>query len=195
MKKLTLIFIAHAMLSISSAFAQKGSLLVGGNIQYSSNKIQTGNNHVRSSNFELSPLIGYQFHQNMTAGIKSSYSVENTEVNDRITALKIGGFFRYARPLDKKNLFSVYGDLAAGYKSSETNLNSNESSDILFDGFFIELTPAIFINLKRGFGLNFNIGGLSYEHLENTNSTIANNTKNFDFNFGKTFSIGISKNF
>ncbi|MNU06910.1 hypothetical protein D3C72_2522710 [compost metagenome] len=58
---------------------------------------------------------------------------------------------------------------------------------------YVGVTPALFINMKKGFGLNFSIGGLGYETLSFDNNG-ADYSK-FYFNFGQTFNIGISKNF
>ncbi|MOA63696.1 hypothetical protein D3C78_1895110 [compost metagenome] len=57
---------------------------------------------------------------------------------------------------------------------------------------YASLTPALFINMKRGFGLNFSIGGINYDNLDGKNDP---KQDHFGFNFGKTLNIGISKNF
>ncbi len=66
------------------------------------------------------------------------------------------------------------------------------SGDIKSSGMYAKLFPAVFINVKDGFGLNFDFGGLSYGSLKPKDGDSRNN---FGLNFGKTINIGISKNF
>jgi hypothetical protein len=60
-------------------------------------------------------------------------------------------------------------------------------------GGFVEFFPAVFINIKNNFGLNFNIGGVSY--LTSKTKETNEEAHQFSFSLGKTASIGISKNF
>ncbi len=189
----TLIIICVIFFS-KNIFAQKGTFLVGGNVNYTYNKIKTANQESLSRSFEFAPVVGYQFSKNMTAGVKSLFAYSKDENSDVISSNRIGGFIRYAKSLDKKGMFAIYGDLEAGYKTNKTNYAISDT-DVIFEGGYAEFIPAIFINLKNGFGLNFNIGGISYEHLENKGTNIENNINNFSIDFGKTLSIGISKNF
>ena len=62
------------------------------------------------------------------------------------------------------------------------------------NGFYAGITPALFINMKNSFGLNFSIGGIQYSSLK-SDTTPSVKSSSFDFNFGKTVNIGISKNF
>lgn len=174
MKKLLL---AIVVLITTLASAQKNSILLGGNVGFTSEKIGDS----KLENFEFSPKVGYQFTDNWTAGVEGSIMNVKTTGFDRTEKYKIGGFVRYAVPLS--DLFSVYGDLGAGYQS--TNVNDQK-------GMYASLTPALFINMKRGFGLNFSIGGLNYDNLDGKNDP---KQERFGFNFGKTLNIGISKNF
>lgn len=50
------------------ANAQEGTILVGGNVGFSSDKV--GDN--KSNSFEFSPTVGYQFNENMTVGLQTS---------------------------------------------------------------------------------------------------------------------------
>jgi len=174
MKKLLL---AIVVLITTLASAQKNSILLGGNVGFTSEKIGDS----KLENFEFSPKVGYQFTDKWTAGVEGSIMNVKTTGFDRTEKYKIGGFVRYAVPLS--DLFSVYGDLGVGYQS--TNVNDQK-------GMYASLTPALFINMKRGFGLNFSIGGLNYDNLDGKNDP---KQERFGFNFGKTLNIGISKNF
>jgi hypothetical protein len=60
-------------------------------------------------------------------------------------------------------------------------------------GFYAQITPAIFINVKKNFGLNVSFGGLGFNSVNYDNN--GGDQSSFDFNFGQTVNIGISKNF
>lgn len=174
MKKL---LVAVVLLITTIASAQKNSILLGGNVGYASEKLGDS----KLENFEFSPRVGYQFAEKWTAGVEGSIMNVKTMGIDKTEKYKIGGFVRYSTPLSQ--MFSVFADLGAGYQNTSVN-NAK--------GFYASLTPALFINMKNGFGLNFSIGGINYDNLDGKNDP---RQENLGFNFGKTLNIGISKNF
>ena len=174
MKKL---LVAFALFVVTMSNAQKGSMLLGGNVGFTSEKIGAS----KAENFEFSPKIGYQFTDNWTAGVEGSIMTIKTTGFEKSEKYKIGGFVRYAKPLSE--IFAVYADLGAGYQNASLN-NAK--------GMYASLTPALFINMKNGFGLNFSIGGIHYDNLDGKNDP---RQETIGFDFGKTFNIGISKNF
>lgn len=190
MKKLIL---ASAIGFFGLACAQKNTLLVGGNIAYSSTKnTDVLNNSSTTNKFEFSPTVGYQFADQWTAGINASFGTDKISDTYKVNTDKIGAFVRYAQPLNET--FAVYGDLGIGYqgqKATQTILNQNFVTRA--NGMYVQFTPALFINFKNSFGLNFNIGGIGYNNLNDKNSDAKTST--FDFSFGKSINIGISKNF
>lgn len=174
MKKL---FLCTALVVSAMANAQKGSMLVGGNIGFSSEKTSL----LKSELFEFSPKVGYQFSENWTAGIDATIGSVNNSITGDYDNLKIGSFIRYSTPLNET--FALFADIGAGYQQNSIN-NAK--------GMYADITPALFINMKKGFGLNFSIGGVNYDNLDGRNDL---RQERFGFNFGKTFKIGISKNF
>lgn len=181
MKKL---LVAVVILLTTMASAQKNSILLGGNVGFSSEKI--GEN--KAEGFEFSPKVGYQFSDKWTIGAEASIINTSFDIiqNDIKTSgdgqkYKIGGFVRYSVPLS--NMFSFYTDLGAGYQSDSPNFRS---------GMYTNLTPALFINMKKGFGLNFSIGGIYYDNIDGKDYP---KQQNFGFDFGKSVKIGVSKNF
>lgn len=191
MKKSFLI-VALAFFGITNA--QKNTLLVGGNVGFSSEKTEfAGGLEAKTSSFEFAPTLGYQFSDHWTAGVNSLIGTGKSEFpgDDELKTneFKIGPFVRYAQSLG--GAFAVYGDLGAGYQKLKSEDGSSTTSDA--NGFYIGFTPALFINFKNSFGLNFSIGGVGYNSLKDSDADIKQN--NFDFNFGKTINIGISKNF
>lgn len=195
MKKMLLIL---ALSVFGFANAQKGTILVGGNIGFSSTNrdFQTGKD--KNNQFNFSPRVGYQFNDNWTVGgefVVASSKTEYegiTETESKLTNFKAGAFLRYSVPLSE--IFSVFADLGAGFQNEKsTTYMETGSSKSKGDGIYADITPALFINMKKGFGLNFSIGGLGYEALSYDNN--GPDVKRFYFNFGQTINIGVSKNF
>lgn len=174
MKKLLL---GIALFGATISHAQKGSVLLGGNVGYSSEKIGEAN----SNEFEFNPKVGYQFTDNWTAGVEGSIMNVKVAGLEKTERYRIGAFTRYTVPLSET--FSFFTDLGAGYQTNSVN-NAK--------GMYINMTPALFINMKKGFGLNFSIGGVNYDNIDGKNDL---RQERFGFDFGKTFKIGISKNF
>lgn len=192
MKKM---LVMAALAICSFANAQKGTVLVGGNISYSSETRDFGNAERKSNEFAFSPKVGYQFHENWTVGgeFTVASSKDDQGVNEyKTNSSKFGAFVRYTMPLSQT--FSVFADLGAGFQNqTEKDYVGPNYTKYKADGMYIGVTPALFINMKNGFGLNFSIGGLGYETLNYDNN--GPDVSRFNFNFGKTASIGISKNF
>ncbi|QLC66338.1 porin family protein [Flavobacterium sp. LPB0248] len=193
MKKMLLIL---ALAMVSFANAQKGTILVGGNIGYSSEKTDREIASAKNNVFQFSPKIGYQFHDNWTAGVEFSVVSSKSTLGEgegKANNFKTGAFVRYTMPLNET--FSVFADLGAGFQNQKFKNYENGSlvSDNKANGFYTGITPALFINMKKGFGLNFSIGGLGYETLNYDNDNV--DYSKFFVNFGKTVNIGISKNF
>jgi hypothetical protein len=196
MKKLLLIL---ALAVFSFANAQKGTILVSGNLGYYSQKTGDYGNQPTQNNFNFSPKVGYQYHDNWTVGVESSI------VNSKSTyplgkyksdGFSVGGFLRYSKPIG--GIFSLYTDFGAGYQNKKET--QNNGGDFPFtvlnktNGFYVNLTPALFLSINKSFGLNFNLGSLGYSTLNNTTNN-GSDSKNFNFSFGQAYSVGISKNF
>lgn len=181
--------IIAALAFVSFANAQKGSVLVAGNIGYNSKN--TGD--VKADYFEFAPKVGYQFSDNMTVGVETAVTSEKFTNKDVENKFKLGAFLRYSQPL--AGVFSIFGDFGVGMQSSKykDHLVSGAILESKADGFYIGVVPAIGVDLKKGFCLNFSIGGLAYDSLKYDGASDATNT--FAFTFGKQASIGISKNF
>lgn len=180
------------------ANAQKGTILVGGNISYNSNKVDREDAPAKTDAFAFSPKVGYQFHDNWTAGVEFALVSSKSTLGEgegKSNDYKIGGFVRYTYPLNET--FSVFADLGVGYQNQKNKSYENGALTSTNEGkgIYTGITPALFINMKKGFGLNFSIGGLGYETLNYDISGSDVDSSQFYFNFGKTVNIGISKNF
>jgi Outer membrane protein beta-barrel domain len=191
MKKVLFTAIVAAGL-ITSANAQKGSVLLYGEADVSTSKTAA---NVKSSSVIFAPGIGYQFNDNWTLGVAFGIGSVKEEIAaatgyyDKTSVISVGPFLRYTKPLN--NLFSAYGQLDLDYISTKrTPFGGAETKE---DGFQGTITPAIALNVKNGFGIYFNIGGISYQTTKVDGA--AEEANQFDFTFGKTVGIGVSKNF
>jgi len=190
MKKLIL----SAMLlggAAMAANAQAGSVLVFGQIGYSSEKNAADD---KTRTFNVNPGVGYQFDNHWTLGVTGSFATSRSKAASSsewgyTNTYGAGAFLRYTMPVGR--IFAFYSQLEAGYIGQTwgtTNTNGSTSAN----GFGASLTPAVAILISDGFALNFGYGGISYTTMKTSGVSGSNN--NFDITFGNQFNIGISKN-
>jgi hypothetical protein len=204
-----------AVFLLAFVYAQKGSILVAGEIGFNSAKnpissvgpsFSTGD--AKFSNFSFSPKIGYQFNNHFTVGIESNVGFGKstslaqiftpsgptfTYVDNTTNILDIGAFLRYTKSLG--GAFSIYSDFSAGMLSGKSSQSlGGPLAENKYNGYYTRLVPAVAIDLKNKLCLNFSIGGIGYD-TRKPNFSGLKATSNFDFNFGKQLNFGISKNF
>jgi hypothetical protein len=186
MKKVFVLALAFAGLT-TAVKAQKGSILVGGDFDFTSTNNQNTAPATKTSAFTFDPTVGYQFTDHFTAGLTANLATtkQDNGTTTKTSSFDLGPFIRYAQPLS--SVFSVYGQLEGLFGSQTTT-----PSTVTVNTVNVNLFPAVFINLKNSFGLNFNVGGLSYQ---TSSATGLKSISTFDFNFGKELTIGLSKNF
>ncbi|WP_228437929.1 outer membrane beta-barrel protein [Chryseobacterium shigense] len=189
------ILISAAVTAFGMVSAQKNTLLLGGNIGYNSDNTSISGEKSKTESFSFTPTVGYQLSDHWTVGINSSITSGKRPADFgtlKENGFAIGPFVRYAMPLSQT--FAVYGDLGAGYQNMRNTYTvASVSSERKLNGFYTSFTPALFINFKNGFGLNFNIGGIRYAYLKEDGADFKNNK--FSLSFGKEVGVGISKNF
>lgn len=207
MKKV-LVIAALAFVSFANA-QKKGSILLAGNIGFSTEKITAASDdETKTNEFSFSPRVGYQFNDNWTVGISGSVRSKKVETTtdegplfgnvtseDKDNNFAVGPFVRYSRSLTET--FGFFADLDAGYQTEKSTFNTGfpdaEDSEVKGNGVYARITPAIFINVKNYFGLNVSFGGLGFDSLNYDDN--GGDRSNFGLNFGETINIGISKNF
>ena len=212
MKKTVLLI---ALIVSGFASAQKGTVLVQGNVGFSANKISDVGTEYKTNSFSFAPRVGYQFTDNWTAGIQayvatgkqttktSNPIAPNTVITaeSQVTNFAPGAFVRYTKTLSET--FKVYADLDANFIQSKNSSTSFEfdgfdyipaTNSVKATGFTAGITPAVFINVYKNFGLNFDFGGLGFATVKDKTPAATKNTA-FEVTFGNTFNIGISKNF
>lgn len=219
MKKLILSILAVG--AVASVQAQKpGSLLIFGNIGYSSDKT-TDNNGLpgaqdvvtKNKTWMFNPGVGYQFNKNMTAGVLFGYNAGKTSLNQNGTTssnenrdFQAGLFLRNTMALNKT--FFVYNQLSASYLTGKTisddGIIITPNKENTYNGFRIGWFPAVGINFTHNMALNFSWGGIDYtqktwDATNNTSSpqySLTGQTKEQGFNFtwGSQFNVGVSVN-
>ncbi|SFD12060.1 outer membrane beta-barrel protein [Spirosoma endophyticum] len=178
MKKVGLLLFIAAMSTVRVK-AQSNTLLVYGNVGFDSQKV----NGVTYTNYSFAPGVGYQWNDHWTAGV--NLNLNGAKDTDKSSNVAIGPFIRYTQPL--AGIFAIYGQFNANYLSGET---TNTTS---YTGFQGTLFPAIGVNLKNSFALNFTFGSLSFSSQKFAG--IPESATSFHVAFGSGAGFGISKNF
>lgn len=212
MKKLFLALLAVA--SITAANAQKGSILVFGSAGASKDNAEVAPNvETETRSWHIQPGVGYQFHDNMTAGLEGGYRYDAIEhefniLNTRFTQLddasewNLGAFYRYTHYFNQT--FSVWGQAGVGY------LNGDIATDALdtiggeltnttfvrdYSGFRAYIMPSFAINVHNGWALNFGFGGIEYRNTSfDEVAGFEQSGSSLNFTFGQQLNVGISKN-
>ncbi|MVM37038.1 hypothetical protein GO730_04120 [Spirosoma sp. HMF3257] len=177
-KRDLLLFVLAAALKVATGMAQSNTLLVYGAVTIDSQKAGTET----SSSYGFSPAIGYQWNDQWTGGI--NLNLAGTNYTDKSSEVAVGPFIRYTKSLG--GLFAVYGQFNA-------NSLSGKTGNISYSGFQGTLFPAIGVNLKNSFALNFTFGSLGFTSQKFDNTP--NAQTHFHFGFGSGAGFGISKNF
>lgn len=188
MKKIILASLFFTVLAVS-VNAQKGSVLVYGNVGISSSKSEpTGS---KTMNFSLMPGIGYQFNDNWTVGVAGGVMSSKTEfgtTENKQTNIAVGPFIRYTKTLSPT--FFFFSQLDAQYASR--TFKSTPGTETKYTGFDLGVTPAIGAKVYKGLALNFSIGSVRYSSEKLKGSS--NKTSGFNFAFGNQANFGVSVN-
>lgn len=191
MKKILALTIVMAGLAVS-ATAQKGSVLVYGDVIVTSKKNQDGN--FKYNVLDINPGVGYQFNDNWTVGIQGGVRSTTTEEvegadENKLNNIKVGPFLRYTKDLSET--FFVFGQLDGSFVSNKTKTGDVVTSE--GTGFNANVFPAIGVNIKNRFALNFSFGGLGFETFKLDGAS--ESSSRVELNFGQVIKIGVSKNF
>lgn len=178
MKKM-MVALLFVVAGVVAARAQSNTVLLYGTVGFNSQKAAS----TTVNSYNVSPGVGYQWNDNWTGGLNLNVSGAKT-ATDKTSAFSVGPFIRYTQPLS--GVFVIYGQL-------NTNYVSGKAGDTSLSGFGATLFPAIGVDLKNSFALNFTFGALSFTSQKLTGST--NATTNFGVSFGSGVGFGISKNF
>lgn len=198
MKKAILFLLAagsFAGVQAQYAAPQAGSILAYGDAGFST---VTDFNKDKTLSWNFTPGIGYQFNDNMTAGLNLSWAQLSTQALGApdptvLNTYMAGAFFRYTHPFS--NTFFAFAQFNGGYTGTYTTMGAAPATG-RGDGYYANIMPAIGVHVGKGFALNFAFGHIGYR-AENSNPPVGPSMTRteFDFTFGQQFNIGVSKNF
>lgn len=195
MKRILLLLLTIISSSNIILAQTKGQILLYGTISVNNTKSEWGE---KSFWLRGAPGIGYNLSDNWAVGITGFYDMRNT-VDSGARALKskeaawaAGPFVRYSQPLG--DLFFIYGQLDVVYGQPTAGIMRGVAYPKP-DMYTISasLTPAIGMDLDKGFNLYFSFGNLIYKYSK-TNTT-PDAAQQLHLNFGSAFSFGVSKFF
>lgn len=203
MKK-TIITIIVALACIESyAQTEKGKIFIGGGVNFRSQSNQSDNQNanIKNNNFGISPSVGYfvadRFAIGLSAGYnasKDSYRTFDQQGNPLVAELKsnslsISPFVQYFFPIsDGKFFFSPTLGTSLGFGKSRNSFpTSNTYSTTMFS---VSVNPGFSYFPTEHWGINLNVGGLSY-YVTNPEGD-NNNTSNLNFGLGSGASVGIN---
>jgi hypothetical protein len=192
MKKLILALLAAGTIATANA-QEPHSILLYGDVSLNSVRHST---LTKTTMWNASPGVGYQFNHNWTLGLNISWgqNAVKDSSNHKTTDnnYMVGPFARYSHYIGKSETFFYYSQLDFSYLGGYTTSGGSPAT-LKHNGVFIDLYPALGINVGRGIALNFSIGGISYTTDKYDGATYSTNT--FNFMFGQQINFGISKNF
>ena len=192
MKKLILALLTAGTIATANA-QEPHSILLYGDLSFTTTRQA---NLIKTTNWDASPGVGYQFNRNWTLGMAimwgQSAVKDSAGHRTTINSYGVGPFARYSHYIGKSETFFWYSQLDFQYRGGYTTHEGDPAYN-KHSGVYVGLYPALGINVGRGLCLNFSIGGLSYGTDKYDGATYSTNT--FTFNFGQQVNVGISKNF
>ena len=123
MKKALLLACAFiSIASISQAQIKKGSVLLGGGINFYKNESESSSSESKYNSFGLNPSVGLAIKDNWVVGINGGYSKSKLKPNtplfkDETNSYSAGAFVRRYHGLGKS--FYPFGNAAINYGKSE----------------------------------------------------------------------------
>ena len=192
MKKLILALLASGTIATANA-QEPHSILLYGDVSLSTAR---NANLIKTTTWDASPGVGYQFNHNWTLGLAIMWGQDATKDSaghkSTYNNYGVGPFCRYSHYIGKSETFFWYSQLDFQYRGGYYTSGGNPA-DFKHNGVYVGLYPALGINVGRVLCLNFSVGGVSYSTDKYDVATYR--TNEFNFWFGHQMNVGISKNF
>jgi len=211
MKKFLLAILAVG--AVATAQAQKaGSIFLYGSAGYTGYKNTdddglpgTSDLVTKNRDWHIAPGVGFQLNKNWGVGLNFGVGINTKTVDDgsittddRMRGLMVGPFVRYTMPLNRT--FFVFNQINVSYLNAKSTYDDGVAGtpdiESSANGFGANWMPAIGVNISRCMALTFDFGGLGYTKLNwDMTGPREVNESEFNFNFGRTFNLGIQANF
>lgn len=182
----------------------KGNWLLGGSINYSSqkNKEVSANMETKDTRLIVSSKVGYTIKDNLVIGTSIDYLSTNGQIapetqfrtsNSKSETVGVSPYITKYFSITKALLFDVEGQLSYSVGKTE-----NTDIPLTLDSTFlaINIIPGITYSINNNLAFKLNLGGLSYSRfkaeIESDVSDTEETQDNFGFNFQTSnLSIGI----
>ena len=198
MKKIFILPLIIFLFSFSSLQAQisKGSLLLGGNIGASTQKVEATsiNTPFKQNSFTISPVFGKAIQENLVLGIDAGLSFYKQEQYDASSKQKqnsySGGFFlRQYRPIGKGFYLFLQERLGYKYDDNNSNYTYGTESDFKRHTVALNVNPGVSYALNKKLHLEAGFNNLlylnySHEKGNNYNNSSPGSYKSNNFNAG-----------
>jgi hypothetical protein len=199
MRKNTLAAFSFLLLtSVSYSQFNKGSLLLGADLGFNTQKSTTGNLEYKSNGFYFSPTVAVATKQNtfwggfLNTGFSKSTSENpvNLQKNNNYGA---GLFFRKYKPVLGKWYAFVQAGVSAtiGKYNTESGPDSYSESKSFSTG--LNITPGISVAVSKKVYLEggfSNIAAVNYQHSTGSSYNFGNTSKSESSGFGFSSSLG-----
>jgi hypothetical protein len=185
------ILIVAATCGLINTYAQKGSVLVFGNVSSSTGHNNDLTNTSRGFSLLTNVGVGYQFSKHFTVGPQGGYIASAGKTVSPVTGTErsysyeigIGAFGRYTAYITPAIFAYLQADV--GYNQAGTKgktLPPRKGADLF---------PGIGAFVYRHWAVNLTVGGVDYKRF--SDNGITQSSLNFDL--ASKFQFGISKNF
>lgn len=174
----------------SQAQVSKGTVVVGGGLQFSTTKSEEGtNSDLTTTSFAFVPSAGFFVADRFAVGLdllaatdKSKYQVGNTTSTTKQTQLGVGPFARYYLPLGGESFYFI---AQAGFNVAPGKIEQpvyGATITTKSNTFNVYLSPGITYFFNKKWAAELTFSGLSYEtHDPNKD---ADDDKENTFTFG-----------
>ena len=167
------------------AYAQTGSLMVYGSVNYQ--------NNTQGKHFSTNPIgVGYFFNNHIVAGVNyGSDWQKDTNHNLIQNRHEAGVFYSDSWALGKHFVFIAQLDLHGTWGEQQLGDPTGPSS---YHGYLARLYPIAVVNLGHGWALKAKFAELSYERILPKNHDLASGHNFVSGVNGSTLGMGVSKN-
>lgn len=197
MKKLLLSLIAVSALAFTTqAQTEKGKFMLGGNVEFDSNK-PNGASKTNTS-FNIVPSAGYFVTDNFAIGTGIGFESSKFHTNavgtvagftTKTQAFVVAPFARYYKGINES--FKFFGQLSVPMAFGNNKVGDNDGNNYVktskYNNVGVALSPGFAFFPSKKFGIEFSVQGISYN--DNTNKDNDGNKigGNKEFNIGANF--------
>jgi hypothetical protein len=199
MKKLLLSLIAVSALAFTTqAQTEKGKFMLGGNVEFNSNKVDGANK--ANTTFDIVPSVGYFVTDNFAIGTGVGFETSKIHTSTTVAGNTIGAtrkdqafvvapFARYYKGITEQ--FKFFGQLSVPMSFGNTKVGDVDGNNYAkvskYTNVGVALSPGFAFFPSKKFGIEFSVEGISYNDnkLKDNNGDKIGGNK--EFNVGANF--------